>query len=99
MPGVEQPVRSDTLSNFKINYDSSKKEVKLEMIQLFSVGGSNPRHFAFNKDGSLVAVPLQDDGAVSVISRDTKTGLLRKLLIRYGVAEKPTYVLWDEYDM
>jgi len=63
-------VPSDPLITFSIDPNTGL----LTHVQTTSAGGVFPRHFSFNKDGSLVVSALQNDGRVVVFQRDVKTG-------------------------
>jgi 6-phosphogluconolactonase (cycloisomerase 2 family) len=91
-----QNVASDTLTTFRPVYQSADGSMKLELVQTYPAGGSNPRHFAFNKVGTMVAVPLQDDGKLVIISRDPDSGLLKEIVATGNVAPRPNMVVWDE---
>jgi 6-phosphogluconolactonase (cycloisomerase 2 family) len=46
----------------------------LEFVSLTASGGTNPRHFSLNKDGSKVAVANGGTDNVVVMSRNCETG-------------------------
>jgi Lactonase, 7-bladed beta-propeller len=55
----------------------------------------NPRQFSVNKDGTLAAVGLQDDGRVAIIER-RKDGSFGDIVAHVNIAGQPTSVIWDE---
>ncbi|KAI9902782.1 hypothetical protein N3K66_002134 [Trichothecium roseum] len=70
--GSNATIPSDALISFSIDAATGA----LETLQEVPAGGLFPRHFSYNDDASLVAVGLQSDGRVVVISRDVETGEL-----------------------
>jgi len=66
-------IPSDSLVTFKPSADG-----KLAFVQLAPSGGIAPRHFSFNKDGSLIGVANGGSfkPSLDVWSRDVKTGLI-----------------------
>jgi 6-phosphogluconolactonase (cycloisomerase 2 family) len=70
-PTNSTKIESDSVVTFKPSADG-----KLAFVQLAPSGGKNPRHFSFNKDGSLIAVT--NGGSVKpsldIYKRDLKSG-------------------------
>ncbi|KAF2467234.1 3-carboxymuconate cyclase-like protein-like protein [Lindgomyces ingoldianus] len=90
-PSNSTKIPSDSLTTFTPSEDG-----KLTFQSLSPSGGSFPRHFSLNKDGSMVAVGNQNSGSVVVWMRDVKTG---KFGDRVATAEnlgQVTNVIWDE---
>ncbi|KAK3906885.1 Lactonase, 7-bladed beta-propeller-domain-containing protein [Staphylotrichum tortipilum] len=85
-------VPSDPLITFSIDAASGA----LTHVQTAPAGGVNPRHFSFNKDGSLVASALQSDGRVVVFERDAATGKIGKAVAEANVAGMPNFVIFKE---
>lgn len=65
-------------------------------MQEFAAGGSGPRHFSLNADGSLAAVALQADGRVVIIKRDVKTGKFEKYLAFADIEGELTAAIFRE---
>ena len=75
----------------------SPADGSLTFLQLFPAGGSYPRQFALNKAGNLAAVGLQMTGSVSILERNTVTGLFEKEVANVGIGGgMVTCVVWDE---
>jgi 6-phosphogluconolactonase (cycloisomerase 2 family) len=91
-----EEVVSDTLTTFKPSYNSTEGTMILDPVQTFAAGGLTPRHFAFNKAGDLVAVPLQDSAQLAIILRDVQSGNLTEIVGLHKVPYRPTAVVWDE---
>ncbi|KAF6796462.1 extracellular aldonolactonase [Colletotrichum musicola] len=85
-------LRSDALATFAID----QKTGHLDFKQLYPSGGMIPRQFSINKAGDQVAVGLQQDGRVVVISRDVKTGLLKDFIANISIAGEVVCVIYDE---
>lgn len=92
--GEEAPaeIPSDTLVTFSID----KATGALTLSQKAAAGGRGPRQFAFNKEGSLVAVALQADSRVAILSRNVKTGDIGGVVAAATVAGGVTAVIFDE---
>ncbi|KAJ0113929.1 hypothetical protein J7T55_010173 [Diaporthe amygdali] len=89
-PTNSTEIASDPIFTFEIDHSSGK----LTRVQQFPAGGSFPRQFSINADGSLVAVGLQNDGRVVVIGRDVETGLLTDFVAAADVGGQPTSVIF-----
>jgi 6-phosphogluconolactonase (cycloisomerase 2 family) len=85
-------VASDPLVTFKIDPASGA----LEFVQEAPAGGVNPRHFSFNKDGTLVASALQSDSRIVVFERDVATGKIGKAIAEGNVEGFPNFVIFKE---
>ncbi|KAJ0321359.1 hypothetical protein Brms1b_002716 [Colletotrichum noveboracense] len=83
---------SDALATFAIDQETGH----LNFTQLYPAGGRFPRQFSINKAGDQVAVGLQSDGRVVVISRDVKTGLLKDFIANIDIAGEVVCVIYDE---
>ncbi len=83
-------VASDPLITYSINAASGA----LAHVQTAPAGGANPRHFSFNKDGTLVASALQADGRVVVFERDTASGKIGKTVAEANVVGMPNFVIF-----
>ncbi|KAK7754147.1 hypothetical protein SLS62_003993 [Diatrype stigma] len=83
---------SDSLISFRIHQTTGL----LTKLQEFPAGGLIPRHFSVSADGSLVAVGLQGDGRVVVISRNLETGKLEDYIAYADVEGEVTAVIFDE---
>jgi 6-phosphogluconolactonase (cycloisomerase 2 family) len=68
----------------------------LNLVQLWSAGGSFPRQFSFNRAGTAVAVALQMSSRVVVFDRDVKSGKLGMVRALAEVSGQPTSVVWDD---
>ena len=71
------------------------KTGKLSLLEATNAHAWYPRTFSINKSGDLVAVGGQASSTVSIISRDTSTGRLGKLLASLQVGELGTHGGWD----
>ncbi|KAF6840847.1 extracellular aldonolactonase [Colletotrichum plurivorum] len=85
-------IPSDSLNSFSIN----AKTGELTLLQKFPAGGRIPRQFSVNKAGSLVAVGLQSDSRVVIISRDATSGKLGEIIASTKVEGEVTAVIFDE---
>lgn len=85
-------IASDTLQVWAIDHATGKLDFK----QLAPAGGSFPRQFSVNKDGSLAAVGLQESGNVVVIERDVESGMFGKFVASVDVPGEVTSVIWDD---
>lgn len=65
-------IASDPLITFRVNQQTGV----LEHVQTIAAGGINPRHFSFNKDGTLVGVGLIDSSRVVVFNRNPAEGTM-----------------------
>ena len=87
-------VPSDTLATFSLS-TTGTGEVGFE--ELSPAGGSFPRQFSENHDGSLVAVGLQNSGRVVVYGRCKKTGKMgRQVLADFEGLGQVTSVVWGK---
>jgi len=68
----------------------------LEFVELAAAGGSGPRQFSFNKNGSMVAVGLQNDGEVAILRRNAETGAIGDEIARIGGIASVAVVIWDD---
>ncbi|KAF2105117.1 3-carboxymuconate cyclase-like protein-like protein [Rhizodiscina lignyota] len=82
---------SDSLATFALKEDGT-----LDFHGLAPAGGSFPRQFSLNGDGSLVGVGLQFSSRVVVIERDIKTGVIGKIVAHVPLPGQITCVVWDE---
>ena len=85
-------IPSDTLQSWAID----SKSGTLSFNQLAPAGGSFPRQFSLNKNGTLAAVGLQDDGRVVVIERNIENGTFGNFVAEVDVPGQITSVIWDE---
>ena len=65
-------------------------------LQTFAAGGMIPRHFSFNKAGTLVAVALQGSGRVVIIRRNPETGLLTDYVANADIAGEVNNIIFNE---
>ncbi|KAL0769424.1 hypothetical protein CaCOL14_008732 [Colletotrichum acutatum] len=91
-PGEGAQIPSDSLNTFTID----AKTGGLTLLQKFPAGGRIPRQFSVSKAGDLVAVGLQSDSRVVVISRDAALGKLGEILTSAKVDGEVTAVIFDE---
>ena len=94
---------SDSLISYSIGLSG-----KLQLVSSVAAGGSEPRQFALNRLGDMVAVALQADGWVIVLPRDVATGNIgapAKEAVVGGLGSEggqggstlgPVCVIWDE---
>lgn len=86
-------IPSDTLATF--TYDPKSESVKFDALT--PAGGVNPRSFAVNRDGSLVAVPLQDTGRVAIYQRCEETGKINDTALAvFDGIPTVTSIVWLE---
>jgi len=83
---------SDTLQSWTINQTTGN----VTFNQLAPAGGSFPRQFSVNKNGTLAAVGLQYSASVAIVERDVKTGTFGKFVAEIGIPGQITSVIWDE---
>ncbi|GAB0137897.1 hypothetical protein EsDP_00006150 [Epichloe bromicola] len=91
-PKNSTKIISDPLINFSIDAETGS----LTRIQEVPCGGRVPRHFSFNKAGTLVAVGHQNDGRVVLINRDPHTGKLGSFAGYANIAGPVTSVVFNE---
>ncbi|KAI0996210.1 hypothetical protein K3495_g11969 [Podosphaera aphanis] len=91
-PNNNTEIQSDTLQSWAIDTNTGELTFK----QIAPAGGRIPRHFALNKEGTLAAVGLQEDGRVVVYSRNVETGKLGDIMASADVEGEVTNILWDE---
>jgi len=85
-------IPSDTLQSWAIDATTGH----LSFVQLAPAGGSFPRQFSLNKNGTLAAVGLQRDSRVVIIERNVVDGTFGKFVGSINVAGEITSVIWDE---
>ncbi|KAL8719192.1 MAG: hypothetical protein Q9225_003771 [Loekoesia sp. 1 TL-2023] len=86
-------IDSDTLASFTILKSGGKG---LQFRGLSPAGGSFPRHFSLNRDGSLIAVGLQNSGRLVILDRCTHTGKIGSVVADFEGLGQVTSVVWDE---
>jgi len=85
-------IPSDTMAEFSIGVDGG-----VAFGELTPAGGAFPRHFSENKEGSLVAVGLQNSGRVVIYERCKMTGKMGKdVLADFEGLGAVTNVVWGE---
>jgi 6-phosphogluconolactonase (cycloisomerase 2 family) len=77
----------DSIAQYAIGEDG-----ELEFLGLANAQGFFPRTFSISEDGTLVAIGGQTDAVVSIVERDTETGLIGDLLARISVGQRGTYL-------
>ena len=85
-------IPSDTLQSWVIDADTGA----LTFEQLAPAGGSFPRQYSVNKDGSLAAVGLQYDSRVVVVERNVTDGTFGDFVAEIDVAGQITSVIFDD---
>ena len=92
-PKNSTKIPSDTLATFTI--DPIEGGVKFDALT--PAGGVNPRSFAINKDGTLVAVGLQESSRVAIYERCAKTGKMNDtVLATFEGIPQVTSIVWAE---
>lgn len=81
---------SSRFSNDGIAVFRTGKGGLLEQVG-YTVTGSNPRHFSFSPDGTMLAVACKDSDRVELYRIDRRTGLLPQMVDSVPV-EKPVFV-------
>ncbi|KAL8737017.1 MAG: hypothetical protein Q9181_002104 [Wetmoreana brouardii] len=95
-PNNSTQIASDTLATFSLSKSPMGEAAKF--TDLTPAGGSFPRHFSLNHDGSLVAVGLQNSGRVAIYERCTKTGKIGKDVVAdFEGLGAVTSIVWDEH--
>jgi 6-phosphogluconolactonase (cycloisomerase 2 family) len=84
-------IPSDTLQVWSIDHETGALDFK----QLAPAGGSWPRQFSLNKNGTLAAVVLQNDGRVVVIERNDD-GTFGDFVASIVLDGEVTSVIFDE---
>jgi 6-phosphogluconolactonase (cycloisomerase 2 family) len=85
-------IPSDTLAVWK-----PKADGKVDFVQLAASGGSFPRHFSYNKDGSLIAVGNQNTFTVDIFKREIETGKIGdRVASAINLPGQVNNVIWDE---
>ncbi|ODA76383.1 hypothetical protein RJ55_08229 [Drechmeria coniospora] len=90
-PSKDGQIVSDPIVNFSIDDDGS-----LRLLQDVPAGGRVPRQFSMNKSGTLLAVGLQSDMRVVLISRDPETGRLGRFAGYADLEGEITSVVFNE---
>ncbi|KAF2241703.1 putative isomerase YbhE [Trematosphaeria pertusa] len=92
-PSNSTEIGSDSIVTFKPSCEG-----KLNFVQLVPSGGSFPRHFSTNKDGSMIAVANQNTNNVDVYARDLESGMIgNKVASAFGIGPGAlTNVQWLE---
>ncbi|KAK3990038.1 Lactonase, 7-bladed beta-propeller-domain-containing protein [Cladorrhinum sp. PSN332] len=65
-------------------------------VQTTAAGGYNPRHFSFNKAGTLVASALQAEGRIIVFERDVASGKIGKAIAEANIEGLPNFITFRE---
>ncbi|TAQ91597.1 hypothetical protein B7494_g75 [Chlorociboria aeruginascens] len=92
-PSNSTKITSDSLQSWIIDPATGK----LTLNPLTPAGGSYPRMFSVNKDGTLAAVGLQNDQRVVIIQRDVQTGTFAQdILAEIDLPGQITSVIWAE---
>lgn len=68
----------------------------LAFVQNAPSGGSYPRQFSINKDGSLAAVGLQFGASVVIIQRNVTDGTFGEFVAEIGIPGQITSVIFDD---
>ncbi|KAF2709136.1 putative isomerase YbhE [Pleomassaria siparia CBS 279.74] len=93
--GFEQ----DSIATFQIGASGA-----LTFVELANSYSYYPRSFSFNKAGTYVAIGGQTTANIAIVSRDTETGKLGRLVANVNVPPRGTYggedgissIVWDE---
>ncbi|PSK56633.1 hypothetical protein B9Z65_6257 [Elsinoe australis] len=92
-PSNSTQVPSDSLQSWSIDPATGK----LSFVQLAPAGGSFPRQFSLNAEGTLAAVGLQNDGTVVIVERDVETSTFGDFVAEINLGDVGvTAVVWDE---
>lgn len=91
-PTDSTEIPSDTLQSWSIDASTGN----LNFTQLAPAGGSFPRQFSVNKNGTLAAVGLQLDARVVIVERNVEDGTFGKFVAEIDVPGQITAVIWDE---
>ena len=85
-------MESDPLITFSI-----QETGQLRFYQSQAMGGVHPRHFSFNKNGTLVASVAVNDKRVNVLERDPNNGMIGAIVATVNFNnESPNMVIFDE---
>ena len=85
-------IPSDTLQSWAVDSNSGA----LSFNQLAPAGGSFTRKFSLNRNGTLVAVGLQDDSRVVIIEWNIENGRFGNFVAEVDIPGQITSVIWDE---
>jgi 6-phosphogluconolactonase (cycloisomerase 2 family) len=85
-------IKSDPLITYSIDAATGQPT----HVQTIAAGGYNPRHFSFNKAGTLVASALQAEGRIVVFERDVASGKIGKAIAEANIEGLPNFVTFRE---
>jgi 6-phosphogluconolactonase (cycloisomerase 2 family) len=85
-------IPSDSLQSWAIDHATGA----LTFNQNAPAGGSYPRQFSVNKDGSLAAVGLQYSASVAIIQRNATDGTFGDFIAEIGIPGQITSVIFDD---
>ena len=91
-PTNSTKIPSDTLQSWTIDPSTGN----LGFHQLAPAGGSFPRQFSVNKDGTLAAVGLQESASVVIVERNVADGTFGDFVAEVGIPGEVTSVIWDD---
>lgn len=83
---------SDSVATFR----PDAKTGGLGFVQLAAAGGRFPRNMDLGRDGTGLAVGLQNDGRVVVLEREAGSGVVGGVLAAVEGLGAVTRVLWDD---
>ncbi|KAG6008842.1 hypothetical protein E4U54_008644 [Claviceps lovelessii] len=95
IPNFDPKNGTRIVSDSLINFSLDGKTGKLTRLQHVASGGRFPRHFSINREGTLLAVGLQNDGRVVLINRDVHTGRLGSFAAYADLAGQITSAVFD----
>ncbi|QDS68353.1 hypothetical protein FKW77_010719 [Venturia effusa] len=86
---------SDSLATWAIGANAG-----LTFKGLAPAGGLAPRHFSFNKAGTMIAVSLNESAKMVILARDAVTGAIGAVIASISIGKlpgfSPTCTVWDE---
>ncbi|KAG5994383.1 hypothetical protein E4U43_003242, partial [Claviceps pusilla] len=96
IPNFDPKNSTRIVSDSLINFSLDGKTGTLTRLQHVASGGRFPRQFSINREGTLLAVGLQNDGRVVLINRDVHTGRLGSFAAYADIAGQITSAVFDE---
>ncbi|KAK5660354.1 hypothetical protein OQA88_12895 [Cercophora sp. LCS_1] len=91
-PNNSTALPSDTLVSFAVNQTTGL----LTHLQTRAAGGLHPRHFSFNRDGTLVGVSLKDSARAVLIERNPESGQMLDIVAHVEDLGEPSNFLFIE---
>jgi 6-phosphogluconolactonase (cycloisomerase 2 family) len=78
------------------SYSINQSTGAMSPVGLFAAGGSFPRQFSLNKNGTLAAVGLQRSSRVVILPFDATTGKFGQQVAQLSVSGGLSCTIWNE---